>query len=192
MNEMTLREQLITLSHLMVKERMASGGHPEEGMGKDAWRGRLLMMIQAKPGVTMQELMRMGGRRMPMTEELLLGLAKKGYLTLTPMEGNTDQTVQLTELGQKEAGATAPGASALDALTPEEQQTLSGYLSRMTDALREKMDDGDMPDLPEMEGMWMGGAFGGMGRGGMPFSRPFMDRHGPRDGWEMGCTRGRG
>jgi Mn-dependent DtxR family transcriptional regulator len=53
--------------------------------------------------MTLEKLSGMLNPRIPAGEELLLGLEKKGYIEMKPIDGSDDRMVELTELGRKEA-----------------------------------------------------------------------------------------
>ena len=140
--DFTLSEQFSHIFRLLFKERLhrckKGGGKP------DAWRKRLLGMIQMHSGMTLKKLCGMLNRRMPAGEELLLGLEKKGYVVMKPIDGSNDRIVELTELGQKEAAAYPDLKDVFDVLSGDEKEVMSGFLSRITEELKKNSGtDGD-------------------------------------------------
>lgn len=138
----TLTEQFARTGRLLLREGIR--GFREGTNEPDAWRKRLLGLIKAKPDLTAEALVKLINHRMSAGEEVLLGLEKKGYVVLKPIEGSDDKAVELTELGHKEA-ALPDLDSAFSVLTEEEQLAMSGYLARVITELEKKSgpDDDD-------------------------------------------------
>ena len=139
--EYTLAEQFARTARLLLKQRMEE--FREGGDVPDAWRKRLLGLIKARPGITEKELVKLLGHRMNAGEELLLGLERKGYVVLKPVEGKDGKTVELTELGLKEAAEAPDFGAAFDVLSAEEKAAMHSYLGRVAQELEKKAGSGD-------------------------------------------------
>ncbi len=183
-NDINLTEQFGRAARLLMRQRLRDA---KEDSGKpDAWRKRLLGLIKARPGIMDKALVKLLNRRMDAGEELLLGLEKKGYVVLKPAEGSDGKAVELTEKGEKEAADYMDPGAAFNVLSDEEQAAMSGYLSRVIEALEKETGvKGD-----EMDEGFMGlrGMLGAFGPGGMRklhrhFAGSCPDGFDPRGGY---------
>ena len=177
--DLNLAEQFSHITRLFLKERLCSF---KASGGPDAWRKRLLGLIKAHPGMTAKKLTKLINHHMPAGEELLLGLEQKGYVAMKPVDGAIDKTVELTELGRKEAAEYPDASDVLSVLSDEEKAAMSGFLTRVTDELEKKAGkDGDCGSHPEEE--WFAGFRGMCGIAGFDRMRKlheyFMSRKGP-------------
>ncbi|GEM_PF-3409278 len=178
--DFTLAEQFSHITRLLFKERLRSF---KTSGGPDAWRKRLLGLVKAHPGMTLKKLSGMLNHRMPAGEELLLGLEKKGYVAMKPVDGSEDKVLELTELGQKEAAEYPDLNGVFDVLSDEEKAAMSGFLTRITEELKKKAgtDENSGAD-PDEE--WFAGIHGMCGIAGFNHMRKlheyFLSRKGPR------------
>ena len=175
--DLNLSEQFARATRLLMRERLRSF---KESGGTDAWRKRLLGYIKTHPGATEKELIKLLERRMSGAEELLLGLEKKGYI-VTKGTGN-GKTVELTEMGAKEA-ADYPGiGEAFQVLDDAEKAAFGDYLGRVIAELEKKAGKGD--DWEDLPGFW------GMGGSGLDHMRRLheffrgKDSHGGCGPWD--------
>lgn len=184
--DLTLNEQFARITRLLFRERLRS----VQTGGTDDWRKRLLGLIKAHPGTTLKELSEMLNRRMTMGEELLLGLEKKGYVAMKPVDGSDDKIVELTELGLKEAAEYQGLGDALTVLNDDEKDILGGFLTRMIDALQKKDRANENPGS-DLEEEWLAGFRDMGGPNAFQHMRKlhelFLLRKGPHGRYPYGC-----
>jgi DNA-binding MarR family transcriptional regulator len=189
-NELTaeagLTDQFARLAHFLRREKMRSF---LDGDREDAWRKRLLHMIKMHPGMKAAELTAQLSGRMPAAEEVLLGLAHKGYIIFEA--GSSEKTVELTDLGKKEAAEFIELGGAFDVLSEEEKTTMAGYLARINAELQKKAgSDGEVDDMfPGFGGMQDGAGFDRMRKLHEFFMRR-MEKRGPHGGFDPRCGWG--
>ena len=181
-----LTEQFARLMHFLRREKMRSF---LDGDREDAWRKRLLHMIKMHPGMEAAELTAQLGRRMPAAEEVLLGLAHKGYIVYEA--GSSEKVVELTDLGKKEAAEFMELDGAFDVLSEDEKATMAGYLARMNAELQKKAGPiGEADDIfPGFSGMQDGAGFDRMRKLHEFFMRK-MEKRGPHGGFDPRCGWG--
>lgn len=135
-----LMDQIHQLRHLM---RRYQGNKMHQG-SPHRGQGRVLALLSIQPEISQKELSYLLDMRQQSISELLLKLEQKSYITRTPSEEDRRTTIiRLTEDGK--AASQQPKESqkgfnkVLDVLTSQEQQTLSGYLERITQALKDEL-----------------------------------------------------
>ena len=184
--EAGLTEQFARLAYYLRREKMRSF---LDGDREDAWRKRLLHMIKMHPGMKAAELTAQLGRRMPAAEEVLLGLAHKGYIIFET--GSSEKTVELTDLGKKEAAEFMELGGAFDVLSEEEKTAMAGYLARVNAELQKNAGpDSEADDMfPGFSGMQDGAGVDRM-RKLHEFFMHKMEKRGPHGGFDLRCGWG--
>ena len=145
--DISLIKQFSRLEWLL--RRYSHNGYYAKGTPADPNRGqgRVLALLKIKPEITQKELATILDMRSQSLGELLAKLEKRGYIIRIPSEEDRrSMVIQLTDVGliaaeniqqQKEPD------SIFNCLNLEEQNSLSGYLSRITLAIEEQMESTD-------------------------------------------------
>jgi DNA-binding MarR family transcriptional regulator len=114
-------------------------------------QGRILTILKLQPEIEQKELGYLLDMSRQALAELLAKLEKAGYVTRVQSERDRrSYVVSLTDQGREVAEQVAAAepdnnddplglGAALNTLSPDEQQTLSDYLERISDAIRAKL-----------------------------------------------------
>ncbi len=132
---------LMMRSHLHNHRQHGPMGNPHRG------QGRVLKLLSMRPEISQKELTFLLDMRPQSLGELLTKLERSGYITREPSASDRRvMNIQLTEQG-KEAAADVESKGSQDelfsCLNDEEQATLSGYLTRLIEALESQLGDED-------------------------------------------------
>ena len=101
-------------------------GDPTQG------QGRILAMLKIQDGIPTKELSYLLGLQVASLNELLAKLERAGLVTREPSEADRRvMLVKLTNAGRETPQQNPDAGGAFAVLTPEEQETLSGYLDRI-------------------------------------------------------------
>lgn len=180
--------QLHKVGRLQRRTRKAN-----RGMDATRGQGRVLALLGLKPEISQKDLTFLLGMRQQSVAELLMKLEEKGFIEREQAtEDRRQMLVKLTEAGREEAARidTNPKASFLDCLEDDEKETLSGYLTRLIEALEEEVGDGE-DDLYEMHRKHFEEMFDGEVPEGFP-ERPHGYGHGGHGSHGHGHGGGRG
>ncbi|NLO85764.1 MAG: winged helix DNA-binding protein [Clostridiales bacterium] len=143
--------QFRQLEHL---SRRYYGHHNRRGEGGDPNRGqgRILSILKLQPEISQRELGYLLDMRKQSLAELLSKLEAKEYIVRETSEADRRMMqIKLTEKGTEAADELAKQKEVksdfLSVLTPEEQETLSGYLAKVIEALEAEV--ASIPDHPQ-------------------------------------------
>jgi DNA-binding MarR family transcriptional regulator len=149
--EITLMEQFITLSHLlMYKHHHGRGNH---GHSLYRGQGRILSLLKIEPKMSQKKLSFLLGIRPQSMGELLVKLEQNGDITRLQSEADRRSLdIELTEKGMDAAVANEKFQACeqsmdevFNCLNEEEQQNLATYMDRVIALLKE-----DMPEDQEV------------------------------------------
>ena len=150
-----LSSQFAALTWLMHKYHQR-GHHKLFGPGVLPHRGqgRVIKLLKIHPKINQKDLSYLLDIRPQSLGELLSKLEKNGYILRTPSENDKRaMIIELTEKGMElpdEAESDFDFSSVFDCLNDEEKNILSGYLERITEALKENMkNEAPDPDFRE-------------------------------------------
>lgn len=130
---MHLYEKLVTLQHLLMRQRLVRKG---VGPVADPMRGqgRILALLKIKDGVSTKDMSSVLGIRTSSLNELLSKLEAKGYIKREQSEEDKRvMVVKLTDKGREvEQPSDAAGtADMFDCLNEDEKKTFGEYLDRV-------------------------------------------------------------
>lgn len=143
--ELTVMEQFITLSHLL----MYRHHHGKENHGHSLYRGqgRILSLLKIEPKMSQKKLSFLLGIRPQSMGELLVKLEQNGDITrFQSEEDRRSLDIELTEQGMAAAIANEQNQTCeqsteevFKCLSEEEQQNLVNYMGRVIGLLRAEM-----------------------------------------------------
>lgn len=143
--------QFRQLEHL---SRRYYGHHNRRGEGGDPNRGqgRILSILKLQPEINQRELGYLLDMRKQSLAELLSKLEAKEYIVRETSEADRRMMqIKLTEKGAEAADELVKQKEVksdfLSVLTPEEQETFSGYLAKIIEALEAEV--ANIPDHPQ-------------------------------------------
>ena len=142
--KINLSGQFAALTWLMHKYHQR-GHHKLFGSGVLPHRGqgRVIKLLKIHPKINQKDLSYLLDIRPQSLGELLSKLEKSGYILRTPSE--TDKRAMIIELTEKgmnlpdETESDFDFSSVFDCLNDEEKNILSGYLERITEAVKENI-----------------------------------------------------
>lgn len=140
--DMDLYEKFGFVQFLMGAQRHARfrGGFP----ARDASRGqgRILALLKVKDGLSAKDMANVLGIRTSSLNESIAKLERAGLVhrEKSPEDGRV-MLVYLTEEGKAQKFSEPEEPTAFDALTPEEQATMEGYLDRVIEGLIASLSD---------------------------------------------------
>lgn len=153
-DDITLIEQFITLSRMMMHRHHHMKGHHQHSPYRG--QGRILSLLKMEPQMSQKKLSFLLGTRPQSIGELLAKLEQNGYITRKQSdEDKRSLNIELTEKGMQAAISDESLQECehktndlFSCLNEEEQQNLSNYLERVITSLQEEMMD-DQEDFSQ-------------------------------------------
>lgn len=184
MEQFTRLEWLFHRYHHLNHMHYGPMGDPRRG------QGRILAILKMQPEISQKELSYLLDMRPQSLGEFLSKLEKNGYITRTPAENDRRvMDIKLTEEGRKASEQEFSHDRLFECLSEEERAAMSGYLSRIIEALEAELSE-EQPEAYQDGGMfgghfnWAGGkGFPGEGsgsHGGMEAGHPWGGNFDPR------------